>query len=108
MSDSHVLEEMRSMRGTHGELLGEMRELCGSVRELTLELKHTQRNFDSLDVRVGKTEGDIKALQLESALNRPILDIARAINTKMLITIVTAVVAVAGMNVDWAKFGFGG
>lgn len=97
MNDSHVLEEMRSMRGTHGELLGEMRELCGSVRELTLELKHTQRNFDSLDVRVGKAEGDIKALQLESALNKPILDIARAMNTKMWVSLIGAAATVGGV-----------
>lgn len=104
MSDTaHILEEMRSLRGAHAEVLASLSDVCVQVRELVIELRHTQRNYDSLNERMMKNEVDIRALQLDAALNKPILDIAKAINTKMLITIASAVVAFAGMNVDWSK-----
>ena len=89
---------------THAELMSEMRQLCGSVRELTVELKHTQKHYENLDGRMSKSETDIRALQLDAALNKPILDIARAINTKMWLTILGSAVAVSASALDWSKF----
>lgn len=100
---SHVLEEMRSLRGAHADLLAEMGQLCVQVRELVIELRHTQRNIDNFSDRMGKIEGDIRALQLDNALNKPILDIARSMNTKMWVTLLGAAMAVGSMNVNWTN-----
>lgn len=106
MSDTaHVLEEMRSLRGAHADLLSEMSQLCAQVRELVIELRHTQRDTESFKKKMEGMEEDIRALQLESALNKPILDIARAINTKMWMAILFSAIAVSAQAIDWSKFG---
>lgn len=105
MSDTaHILEEMRSLRGAHADLMSKMSEVCVQMRELVTELRHTQRNYDSLSERMLKTESEIRSLQLEAALNKPILDIVRSVNTKMLITVITTALGLAAMQVDWSKF----
>lgn len=104
---SHVLEEMRSMRGSHADLLSEMGQLCVQVRELVIELRHTQRNIDGFKGEMDTMKADIKALQLDNALNKPILDIARAINTKMWVTILGSAAVVGFAALDWSKFASG-
>lgn len=112
---SENLEEMREMRRNQGDLMGKLSELCGQVRELVIELRHTQKDYQALNERTQKdyqalnertlkTEQDIRALQLDSALNKPILDIAKSINSKMWIAIIGAIVSVGAGNIDWSKF----
>lgn len=84
-----------------------MSEVCIQMRELVTELRHTQRNYDSLNERMLKTENDIRSLQIDAALNKPILDIAKSINNRMWATILTAAAGVGAMQVDWHKL-FGG
>lgn len=86
------------------EVITKLSELSAQIRELVIELRHTQRQHETHEGRLTKVEEAVRALQLESAMNKPILDIARAMNTKMWVTIATALLAVGGMNVDWSKF----
>lgn len=104
---SHVLEEMRSLRGAHADLMAEMRQLCVQVRELVIELRHTQGTIDGFKGEMEAMKSDIKALQLDNALNKPILDIARAINTKMWVTILGSAAVVGFAALDWSKFAGG-
>lgn len=92
------------MSDVQSEVISKLSELSAQIRELVIELRHTQQQHQTHEGRLAKVEESVRALQLDSAMNKPILDIARQINTKMIITIVTAVIAVAGMNVDWSKF----
>jgi hypothetical protein len=92
------------MRGAHVDLMGEMGQLCVQVRELVIELRHTQRTMEINNSRMDKVEEDIRSLQLESALNKPILDIARSINTKMWLTICSGAIAVSASTVNWSAF----
>ena len=103
MSDMNV-EEMREMRRNHGELTLRLSELCGKVGELVAELRHTQQNNKIIEERVTRQEDALRTLQLESALNKPILDIAKSINSKMWIAIIGAVISVGAGNIDWTKF----
>ncbi len=102
MTDSthHVLEEIRSMRGAHIELMTQMAGVCGEVKTLVTELRHTKDSFDSVSLRVGDAEKQIHAMQIESAHNKPILDIAKSMYRSTLLTIVTAAAAVIGTNLD--------
>jgi predicted nuclease with TOPRIM domain len=103
MSDQH-LEEMREMRRGQVELFTKMSELCGQVRELVVELRHTQKDYELSDSRVSKLEADVRTLQVDSALNKPIMDIVRNINRNMWMTIIGAMIAVSASAVDWSKF----
>jgi hypothetical protein len=84
-----------------------MGQLCVQVRELVIELRHTQRNIDSFTDRMSKLEGDVRAIQIDNAMNKPILDIARAMNMKMWVTILGSALTVGALSVDWTK-AFGG
>lgn len=103
MSDM-TMEEMREMRRNQQDLISKMSDLCGQVRELVIELRHTQQNYKAVDERVSKLDLDVQALKLDSALNKPILDIAKAMNNKMWMTIVGAIIAIGAGGVDWSKF----
>lgn len=106
MSDpAHVLEELRSMRGAHADLMGRLTDVCTEMRELVIELRHTQKNHEGLNERVLKIETDIRAIQLENATNRPIMDIAKRMYWSQWGTILAAIGGTAGMN--WQKI-FGG
>ncbi len=101
MSDAH--EEMREMRRGQTELTSKISELCGQVRELVVELRHTQKDYELTDSRVAKIEQEVRTLQMESALNKPILDIAKSINSKMWLAIGGALVSIAATGIDWSK-----
>lgn len=103
MSDLNA-EEMREMRRNHGELTLRLSELCGKVGELVAELRHTQQNNKIIEERITRHDEAIRSLQMESALNKPILDIAKSINSKMWIAIVGAVISIGAGNIDWTKF----
>lgn len=106
MADTdHVLEELRSLRGAHVDLMGKMSDVCGEVRELIIELRHTQRNFDGLNDRVMKLDDIVRGIQQENATNKPIMDIAKRMYWSQWATIVAAVGGTAGVN--WSKL-FGG
>lgn len=100
MSDSHILEELRSLRGAHVDLMTKMGAVCGEVRELVAELRHTQKGFDDVTRRVSEVERLAHSIQIENATNRPILDIARSMYRSQWVTIVVAVAAVGGTNID--------
>lgn len=102
MSDHQ--EEMREMRLNQADLMSKISELCSQVRELVVELRHTQKDYELTDSRVAKLEQDVRALQLDSALNKPILDIAKSINSKMWLAILGAIVSIAATGIDWSKF----
>lgn len=102
MSDPQ--EEMREMRRGQTELTSKISELCGQVRELVVELRHTQKDYELTDARVAKIEQEVRTLQMESALNKPILDIAKSINSKMWLAIIGALVSIGAAGVDWPKF----
>lgn len=106
MSDSaHFLEELRSLRGAHVDLMAKMSEVCGEIRELTIELRHTQKNYDTLNERMLKNEADIREIQLENAVNRPLMDVAKRMYWSQWGTIIAAATGTVGMN--WTKL-FGG
>lgn len=100
MSDTHILEELRSLRGAHVGLMTKMSDVCGEVRELVAELRHTQKGFDDVIKRVSEVERQAHSIQIENATNKPILDIARSMHRNMWLTILAAFSAVAGTNVD--------
>lgn len=102
MNDStHILEELRQQRMAHVDLMTKMTDVCGEVRVLVAELRHTQKNYDSINVRVGEAEKQVKAIQLENASNKLILDIARSMYRSQWMTILAAIGAVVGSN--WHK-----
>lgn len=101
----HVLEELRSLRGAHSSLMGKMSDVCGELRELVIELRHTQKNYETLSDRMVKTETEIRNIQLENATNKPIMDIAKRMYWSQWATIAGAIGGTAGMN--WQKL-FGG
>lgn len=98
---SHILEELRSMRSAHVDLMTRMSDVCGEVKTLVSELRHTQTSFDSMSTRVADVDRQIRAIQLENATNKPILDIANSMYRSQWMTIVGAVAAVIGSN--WSK-----
>lgn len=106
---AHVLEELRALSSRLSDVYGEM-------RELVVELRHTQRNNDALSDRMSKSdaamnermskiEESIKAIQLENATNKPLMDIAKRMYWSQWATIVAAGGGTIGIN--WTKF-FGG
>ena len=95
-----VMEEMRSIKAMHVDSMSKLGELCGDVRALVIELRHTQKGFDEISGRVSEVEKQIHAMQIENAINRPILDIARSMNRNVWLAIGSAVLAVAGTNYD--------
>lgn len=100
MSDSHVLEEIRSLRGAHAGLMSKMSDVCGELRELVAELRHTQKTFDDVNSQVAELSRQVRAIQIENATNKPILDIAKSMYRSQWLTIVAAISAVAGTNLD--------
>lgn len=99
-SSSHILEELRSLRGAHVDLMSKMSDVCGEMRGLVLELRHTQANFADVTQRVADVEKQMREVQIENATNRPILEIARNMYRAQWVTIISAVGAVAGTNAD--------
>lgn len=101
MNDAaHILEEFRSLRGAHVDVMTKMSDVCGEVRELVAELRHAQRNYESLSGRFTKLDEQVRVMQLENATNKPILDIARSMYRSQWMTILAAIGAVAGTNID--------
>lgn len=98
--NSLVMEEMRSIKAMHVDSMAKLGELCSDVRALVIELRHTQKGFEEVSSRVGEVEKQIHALQIESATNRPIMEIARSMNRNVWMAIGAAVLAVAGTNYD--------
>jgi hypothetical protein len=102
MSEStHILEELRSLRIAHVDLMTRMSDVCGEVRTLVSELRHTQTSFDSMSNRVAEVDRQIRTIQLENATNKPILDIANSMYRSQWMTIIGAIGAVIGSN--WTK-----
>lgn len=101
MSDPQ--EEMREVRRSLTEMGTKFSELCGTVRELVVELRHTQKDYELTVTRIAALEHDMRALQMESALNKPILDIAKSINSKMWLAIAGALISIAATGIDWHK-----
>lgn len=100
MSDNHVLEEIRSLRGAHAGLMSRMSDVCGELRELVAELRHTQKTFDEVNRQVSDLARQVHAMQLDNATNKPILDIAKSMNRNMWLTIFGAAGAVIGTNFE--------
>lgn len=98
---AHILEELRSLRIAHVDLMTRMADVCGEVRTLVSELRHTQMSYDSMSTRVNEVDRQIRAIQLENATNKPILDIAKAMYRSQWLTILAAIGAVVGSN--WPK-----
>ena len=103
----HVLAELRSMRTAHTEVLSKVSELCGGVKELVVELRHTQKDYDSLSRRIDIAESDVIVLRLEGAGNAPFMDIAKTMLRNQWATMATAALAVGGTQIPFAKM-FGG
>lgn len=102
MSDiQHVLEELRSQKAATTNLVEKMSDVCTEVRVLVTELRHAQKSYEALDSRVADTESSLRAIQLENATNKPILDIANSMYRSQWMTIIGAIGAVIGSN--WTK-----
>lgn len=97
----HILDELKAQRAAHVDLMTKMTDVCGEVRVLVSELRHTQKNYDGLNFRVGDAEKQVRAIQLESAGNKIIMDIANAMLRRQWLTMFAAVAAVIGTN--WQK-----
>lgn len=103
MNDSqHILEELKSQRLAHVDLMTKMTDVCGEVRVLVSELRHTQKNYDGLSSRVIETEKQVRTIQLENAGNKIIMDIANSMLRRQWMTMFAAAVALIGSN--WQKF----
>lgn len=113
---AHVLEELRSLRGAHADVLIRLTEVCSTMRELVVELKHQQRSSDALGERISrneeawkerieKLEEAVVSVQIENATNKPIMDIAKRMYWNQWITLIAAGGGTVGMN--WSKL-FGG
>lgn len=102
MSDlQHVLAELQAQKQATVGLMTKMSDVCGEMRVLVTELRHTQASYDSMNARLSVVDQQIRAIQLESATNKPILDIAKAMYRSQWMTILAAVGAVVGSN--WSK-----
>lgn len=102
MSDSqHILEELRTQRLAHVDLMTKMTDVCGEVRVLVSELRHTQKNYDAINTRMGEAEKQVRTIQLENAGNKMIMDIANAMLRRQWMTMFAAIAAVIGTN--WQK-----
>lgn len=103
MNDSQsILEELKSQRAAHVHLMEKMTDVCGEVRVLVSELRHTQKNYDAINERMGEAEKQVRNIQLENAGNKIIMDIANSMLRRQWLTMATAVAAVIGTN--WQKF----
>lgn len=103
MSDSqHILEELKLQRAAHVDLVTKMTDVCGEVRVLVSELRHTQKNYEAINDRVGDMEKQVRNIQLENAGNKLIMDIANSMLRRQWMTMFAAVAAVVGSN--WQKF----
>lgn len=102
MSDlQHVLVELQAQKQATVGLMTKMSDVCGEMRVLVTELRHTQASYESMNTRLAAVDQQIRAIQLESATNKPILDIAKAMYRSQWMTILAAVGAVIGSN--WSK-----
>lgn len=102
MSDlQHVLAELQAQKQATVGLMTKMSDVCGEMRVLVTELRHTQASYESMNTRLAAVDQQIRAIQLESATNKPILDIAKAMYRSQWMTILAAVGAVVGSN--WSK-----
>lgn len=102
MSDlQHVLVELQAQKQATVGLMTKMSDVCGEMRVLVTELRHTQASYESMNTRLAAVDQQIRAIQLESATNKPILDIAKAMYRSQWMTILAAVGAVVGSN--WSK-----
>lgn len=102
MSDlQHVLSELQAQKQATVGLMTKMSDVCGEMRVLVTELRHTQSSYESMNTRLAAVDQQIRAIQLESATNKPILDIAKAMYRSQWMTILAAVGAVVGSN--WSK-----
>lgn len=102
MSDlQHVLTELQAQKQATVGLMTKMSDVCGEMRVLVTELRHTQAGYDSMNTHLSVVDQQIRAIQLESATNKPILDIAKAMYRSQWMTILAAVGAVVGSN--WSK-----
>lgn len=99
---THILEELRSLRIAHVDLMTRMSDVCGEVRTLVTELRHTQQSYDSMSQRVKEVDNQMRVIQLENAGNKMILDIAKGMYRNQWVTILFAIGAVIGSN--WKKF----
>lgn len=95
------------MSDAQSEVISKLSELSAQIRELVIELRHTQRSHEGHEGRIVKLEDGMRQVQLDAAMNKPVLDVVRGINNRMWVTIITAAIGVAAMNVDWTK-AFGG
>lgn len=102
MNEPTIIEELRSLRSAHNEVLTKMADVCGEVRVLVAELRHSQKNDDAVNARMAEVEKQVRAIQLESAGNKPIMDIAHSMLRRQWMTILAAAAAIAGTN--WQKF----
>lgn len=98
----HILDELKAQRAAHVDLMGKMTDVCGEVRVLVSELRHTQKNYESIDSRIGETEKQVRTIQLENAGNKLIMDIANSMLRRQWMTMFAALAAVVGSN--WQKF----
>lgn len=98
---AHILEEIRSIRTDQSAQLSKMTDLCTEIRELVIEHRHTQKDYEALNSRVFKNESDLRGLQMESATNKPIMDIAKRMYYSQWITIAAAGGGTVAMN--WTK-----
>lgn len=102
MSDlQHVLAELQSQKSATVDLMAKMSDVCGEMRVLVTELRHTQASYDSMNVRLTEIDRQVRAIQLESATNKPILDIANSMYRAQWLTMLSAIGAVIGSN--WTK-----
>lgn len=102
MSDlQHVLTELQAQKQATVGLMTKMSDVCGEMRVLVTELRHTQSSYESMNTRLAAVDQQIRAIQLESATNKPILDIAKAMYRSQWMTILAAAGAVIGSN--WSK-----
>lgn len=103
MNDSqNILQELKSQRDAHVELVMKMTDVCGEVRVLVSELRHTQKNYDAINDRMGEVEKQVRGIQLENAGNKIIMDIANSMLRRQAMTMLAAAAAVIGSN--WQKF----
>lgn len=103
MNDSqNILQELKSQRDAHVELVMKMTDVCGEVRVLVSELRHTQKNYDAINSRMGEMEKQVRTIQLENAGNKVIMDIANSMLRRQWMTMFAAAGAVIVSY--WQKF----
>jgi predicted nuclease with TOPRIM domain len=102
MSDlQHVLAELQAQKSATIDLMTKMSDVCGEMRVLVTELRHTQASYESMNSRLSEIDRQVRAIQLEGATNKPILDIANSMYRSQWMTMLAALGAVIGSN--WTK-----